>query len=75
MSSRRQFLFVTGVALGFAPVLGWMGRSRASAVHMSDEKFPVTRTDEEWRRSLTPEQYKVLRDHGTERAFTSPLNA
>jgi peptide-methionine (R)-S-oxide reductase len=24
---------------------------------------------------LSPEQYKVLRDHGTERAFTSPLNA
>jgi peptide-methionine (R)-S-oxide reductase len=29
-----------------------------------------TRTDEEWRRELTPEQYKVLRQKGTERAFT-----
>lgn len=39
------------------------------------EIFPVQKTDEEWERTLTPEQYKVLREHGTERAFTSPLNA
>ncbi len=30
----------------------------------------VTKTDEEWRRELTPEQYRVLRQEGTERAFT-----
>lgn len=29
-----------------------------------------TRTDAEWRRILTPEQYRILREHGTERAFT-----
>ena len=33
------------------------------------------KTDEEWRAALTPEQYQVLRKHGTERAGTSPLNA
>ena len=30
----------------------------------------IDRTDEEWRRELTPEQYRILREKGTERAFT-----
>ena len=39
------------------------------------EHYPVQHTDEEWMRLLTPEQFRVLRKHGTERAGTSPLNA
>jgi peptide-methionine (R)-S-oxide reductase len=33
---------------------------------MADKNFPVTRTDAEWRQLLTPEQYRVMRAHGTE---------
>jgi len=33
---------------------------------MPEEQFPVTKTDDEWRRELTPEQYDVLRGHATE---------
>jgi len=39
------------------------------------ESFAVEKSPEEWRKELTPEQYRVLREHGTERAGTSPLNA
>jgi len=41
---------------------------------MSDEVFPVHKTEEEWAAALTAEQYRVLRQHGTERPGTSPLN-
>jgi peptide-methionine (R)-S-oxide reductase len=34
----------------------------------------VEKSDSEWRKELDPLQYNVLRKHGTERAFTSPLN-
>jgi peptide-methionine (R)-S-oxide reductase len=36
----------------------------------SDQKYPVKKTDAEWREQLDPTQYDVARQHGTERAFT-----
>jgi peptide-methionine (R)-S-oxide reductase len=42
---------------------------------MNDKaRFAVDKPDAEWRAELTPEQHHVLREHGTERAGTSPLN-
>ena len=40
----------------------------------SNSEFEITKTEEEWRKSLTQEQFHVLRKHGTERAHTSPLD-
>lgn len=39
-----------------------------------DGNFPVSKSADDWRASLAPEQYHVLREHGTEPAGASPLN-
>lgn len=41
---------------------------------MSETKAPdkILKTDEEWAEELTPDQFRVTRRHGTERAFTGP---
>jgi peptide-methionine (R)-S-oxide reductase len=41
---------------------------------MADRQFPVQKSDEEWQQTLSPSAFNVLREHGTERAGTSPLN-
>jgi peptide-methionine (R)-S-oxide reductase len=38
------------------------------------EQFNVTKSDEEWRQELTPDQYRVTRQHGTEPAWTHLYN-
>jgi len=40
----------------------------------TEQTFEITKNDAEWRQALSPEQYRVLREHGTERAGTSPLD-
>ena len=39
-----------------------------------NESYPVQKSDADWQKELDPQQYHVLRKHGTERAGTSPLN-
>lgn len=40
----------------------------------AQDNFEIKKTEQQWREELTPEQFKVLRQHGTERAGTSPLD-
>lgn len=40
----------------------------------SENKYEIQKTEQEWKETLTPEQFKVLRKHGTERAGTSSLD-
>jgi peptide-methionine (R)-S-oxide reductase len=43
--------------------------------HMDSHRIPkISKSADEWKRELTPEQYHVTREHGTERAFSNPLN-
>src|SRR5687767_7720701 len=72
MMSRRQLLASGGALAALAAFAGSFGLGRARS-ESPDEVFEVTKTEEEWRAILTPEQYAVLREEGTERAGTSPL--
>ena len=75
MQDRRQFLTIAGVALVLVPVVAWLERSEsAPSADVATRQFPVKKTDEEWRAALSPEEYRVLRGHATERPFGSPLN-
>ncbi len=66
MANRRQFL-ARATALGFAPLVFSM---RAHAAQT--DAFMLS--DDQWRRKLSADQYRILRKQGTERPYSSPLN-
>jgi peptide-methionine (R)-S-oxide reductase len=68
MMKRR--ILLTGGAIGLAAVAGRFWDT--TATHAA-EAFEVNHTDLEWHQRLTPVQYQVLRDSGTERPFSSTL--
>ena len=75
MATRRQFLYAGGVAALAAGVLPRLVGTRAVAAPAAGQQaFEVTHTEADWRERLTPSQYRVLRQEGTERPYSSPLN-
>lgn len=71
MITRRSF---QQIGLGTAVAITVGSGALSSRGAKAGEDFEIKKTDAEWRKLLTPEQYYVLRQHGTERSHTSPLD-
>ncbi len=69
IARRTMMLGAAGIAGLIAALRGLFSDDAAAA-----GPFEIEKSDAEWRRALTPAQYNILRQHGTERAGTSPLN-
>jgi peptide-methionine (R)-S-oxide reductase len=72
MISKRQLLVSGASLLTAAGAAGLLGAGRARSED-APETFEVTKTEAEWRAILTPQQYNVLREEGTEAPWTSAL--
>ena len=65
---RRRLLGWIGASASFV-VLGACGSGRAEA-----KDFPVKYSEAQWRQRLTRQEFAILREAGTERPYSSPLN-
>jgi peptide-methionine (R)-S-oxide reductase len=71
----RRHLLMGGALVGVLAGCGaWRDVAGADTPRDSTQTFEVSHTDAQWRQLLSPEQYDVLRNAGTETPFTSPLN-
>ena len=70
LSTRRHFVAAAG-AVSTLPFLASCGEG---VIARKERTFRITKTDAQWRRELTRQEYRILREAGTERAYSSPLD-
>lgn len=73
-AARRKFINTGLFGAGAAMLTGCSGLLGGNANAKSGKKFAISKTAAQWRKQLTSAEYNILREAGTERAFTSPLN-
>ncbi|MFZ6644890.1 peptide-methionine (R)-S-oxide reductase MsrB [Undibacterium sp. TJN25] len=71
---RRVFLGFAVLAAGAATLRGVFSGASAGTVQNAVPVYEISHSDAEWRKLLTPKQYSVLRQAGTEYPFSSPLD-
>lgn len=71
---KRYFLWAGIATLGTPWLLRYFPGKAREEMATANPGFEITKTEQEWRQILTPQQFQVLRQHGTERAGTSPLD-
>lgn len=75
MDAKRRYFLTAGASLGLLGLTTALPKFVQLAEAATMEKFEVTHTDDEWRKLLSQDAYRILRHEGTEAPYSSPLNS